>query len=179
MKKLILGAILLFSVLSFGQEDEKSKIGFHFGVGGINISNDYYNDSKVSFDVGLLYISKSSFLLSADFIFAPSDSYENTGINGSNSTFEKYDADTFLFDAKVGYLIKKRVGLMVGVSIGSISIYEVKRGYSNLTAYELDKKNVTSLSFATIVPITKNFYLGVNGSLGENSYTQGLIGVSF
>jgi len=179
MKKLILGAILLFSALSFGQESHESKIGLHFGLGSVDLSNNYYETNKMSFDIGLLYTSKDNLLMSVDFIFALSDSYENTGVNGNNSTFEKYDSDVFLFDAKVGYLVKRKIGVMVGASIGTISIYEVKRGYSNLTAYELDTKSIFSLSFAITVPITRSFYFGANSSLGENRYTQGLIGLSF
>lgn len=179
MKKLILGALLSLSTLSFSQESKQSKIGLHFSIGSINLSNNYYKNNKISFGLGLLYTFKNDILLSTDFIFALADSYENTGVNGSNSIFEKYDSHTFLFDIKGGYLIKKRVGIMVGISIGTINIYEVKRGYSNLTAYELDNKNITSLSFATIFPITKSLYIGLNSSLGENSYTQGLIGFNF
>lgn len=180
MKKLLLGSLLLLSILGFSQfKKNTNKFGLHIGFGSLDISNDYYNDNKFSFDCGGLYITKSNIMLSLDGIFASADYYDNTGTNGSNSTFEKYDSDTFLLDAKVGYLIKNKIGVMLGASVGSINIYEVKRGYSNLTAYDIDKKNITSLSTGIIVSLNKYLYLGINKSFGENSYTHGMIGYSF
>jgi len=184
MKKLL---VLLVLVLAFNLSSAQNEFGMSLSFGSIDVSNDYYSKSgNFAFGVGVLGILNERVLVSTDFIFKDLGAYDNTGVNGSNSTFEKFDSSVFLFRAKGGYLITNTFGILLGGEIGSLNIYEVMRGYSNLTAYDYDKSMIIQPVVAILVKIGKGkdftptrFYFTADKSFGENPNIQGGVGMIF
>ncbi len=174
----VLCCLFCFTQNTFSQsKNEKYKnvtqhqVGFDFGLG----ANSFYgeNDSytKVAIDLGVFYENNEKFIIGLDFSLSPKESHEDTGKDGSRSTFVNWDGGAICVEMQVGYKLFSRTSILVGMGNCFVTEFEVMKGYSNLTSY----KRGTQKLFSPLVGIIyefpnayfNNWYLKYDMAIGD------------
>lgn len=118
--------------------------GIDIGFGANSFSGENDNYLKAAVDFGMIYQLKEKFLIGLDLSFSPKKAYEDTGVDGSRSSHEKWDGQAICTEAYIGYSLFNRASLLGGVGACFSSEYEVMRGYSNLSSYKRGSQTFVS-----------------------------------
>lgn len=171
MKRLfILMALLCFEITSIAQID----VGMHFG-GGVTSINSFKeaNFSKGIVDVGT-FINFNNYHIGMDMNISSMTDYPNT--NGSQSKHEKWDALMTNVCITYGYTVFDDITIISGLDINTLKLYDVKKGYSNLTAYEKETRTTIGVPFGIIANINQALYLRSCFSASKTPYLTFSIG---
>ncbi|OFY31112.1 MAG: hypothetical protein A2X09_15570 [Bacteroidetes bacterium GWF2_43_11] len=118
--------------------------GVDIGLGVNSFSGEHDNYFKAAVDFGVIYELKEKFLMGLDLSFSPKEKHEDTGVDGSRSSHEKWDGQAICTEAYIGYSLFNRTSLLGGVGVCFSSEYEVMKGYSNLSSYKRGSKTLVS-----------------------------------
>ncbi len=187
MRKISLIICVLFlSYNSFAQEEEVTKKSSYFGVrAGVNFlkgsdQENHSSDLGVGFQLGGLVnlpFGNSNFSFQPEILYMKLNSSETDVEKGYSNVqvtrLREYSANFLLFPLNFRYLIKDKVGIEIGPSVGyrfsgkrteTETIYEYSTGNTSSYAYENktnDTKNIAALlNFGIDYNITKKVNVG-------------------
>ncbi len=176
MKKLFI--IILF-VFSYSQTIICQNYGLDIGLGVNSYEGDNDTYTKIAIDLGLTYKINEKVIFGFDVSVSPKEDHENTGVDGSRSTHEKWDGSATCFEFYGGPKFFKRIFLFGGIGICTTTEYEIMKGYSNLTSYKRGKKNLNSYIIGAIYDFRSNLYLKYDMTISEYEKYSLAIGLNF
>ena len=168
MKALLLSLLIVISINANSQDNYGAswagKVGLDIGIGINNFSMKNQEYTKYGVDLGLIVsVNNGLWLYGMDFYFSPKQETEDTGVDGSRSTHVEYDASSFCWENYVGYQVSKKIVLTAGLGFCFLKEFDIMKGYSNLTAYEVDKATKVAPVLGLLYDISSNssdmFYL--------------------
>ncbi len=191
--------VLFLNFSSYAQEENVTKNSVYFGVrGGVNFlkGSNYDNHSSdlgVGYQVGGLVnlpFGKSNFSFQPEVLYLKVNSNETTVENGYSNVqitrLNEFSSNILLFPLNFRYLIKNKVGIEIGPSLGyrfsgkrteTETYYVYETGETGSISYNNKTSNVKNiaalLNFGLDYNITKKVNVGLkyNFALGgfENS----------